>query len=75
MQRCVDCHSGGGITSFNSLDSLLKPNRRQTDPQDAAYGPDYFNESAALWWKENRYDWGLLNGYWRIRSMRASTIP
>jgi hypothetical protein len=75
MQRCVDCHSGGGITSFNSLDSLLKPNRRQTDPQDAAYGPDYFSESAALWWKENRYDWGLLNGYWRIRSMRASTIP
>jgi hypothetical protein len=65
MQRCVDCHSGGGISSFNSLDSLLKPSRRQTDPQDVTYGPRFWNESAALWWKEHRYDWGLLNGYWK----------
>ena len=67
MQRCLWCHSGGGISSFNSLDSLLKPTRRQRDPQDVNYGPRYWNEEAALWWKENRYDWGLLNGYWKNR--------
>jgi len=65
MQGCLSCHSGGGISSFNSRDSLLKPTRRQRDPQDVTYGPRYWNESAALWWKENRYDWGLLNGYWK----------
>jgi hypothetical protein len=65
MQRCLSCHSGGGISSFNSLDSLLKPARRQSDPQDITYGPRYWNESTALWWKGNRYDWGLLNGYWK----------
>ena len=67
MQRCHDCHFGGGITSFNSLDSLLKPARRQQEAQDVNYGPRYWSESNALWWKENRYDWGLLNGYWNAR--------
>jgi hypothetical protein len=65
MQRCLTCHSGGGIRSFNSVDSLLKPARPQTDPQDVNYGPRYWNESAALWWKQSQYDWGLLNGYWK----------
>jgi len=65
MQRCLECHSGGGISSFNSLDSLLKPSRRQADSQDDTYGPRYWNQSAALWWKEHRDDWGLLNGYWK----------
>lgn len=67
MQRCLICHSGGGIRSFNSVDSLLKPTRVQLDPQDVNYGPRYWNESAALWWKQNCYDWGLLNGYWKAR--------
>jgi hypothetical protein len=67
MRRCVNCHSGGGIRSFNSVDSLLKPTRVQLDPEDVNYGPRYWNESAALWWKQNRYEWGLLNGYWKAR--------
>jgi hypothetical protein len=74
MQSCLGCHSGGGISSFNSLDSLLKPTRRQPDPQDVGYGPRYWNESIALWWKEHRYDWGLLNGYWK-GSVRSSAMP
>ncbi len=32
MQTCLHCHSGGGIRSFNSLDSLLKPTRLQQEP-------------------------------------------
>ena len=54
-----------GINSFNSLDSLLKPSRLQQETRDVNYGPRYWSESNALWWKENRYDWGLLNGYWK----------
>jgi len=65
MQLCVNCHSGGGINSFNSLNSLLKPTRLQQEPRDVNYGPRYWSEDNALWWKENRYDWGLLNGYWQ----------
>ena len=65
MQLCVNCHSGGGINSFNSLDSLLKPSRLQQETRDVNYGPRFWSESNALWWKENRYDWGLLNGYWK----------
>ena len=71
MQTCLHCHSGGGISSFNSLDSLLKPTRRQQEPRDVNYGPWYWSESNALWWKKNRYDWGLLNGYWNARP----TVP
>jgi hypothetical protein len=65
IQRCLPCHSGGGIRSLGSLDSLLKPTRRQQEPRDVNYGPRYWNESNALWWKKNRYEWGLLNGYWK----------
>jgi hypothetical protein len=67
MQTCLHCHSGGGITSFNSLESLLKPTRLQQEPQDTNYGPRFWNEGNALRWKENRYDWGLLNGHWKTR--------
>ena len=67
MQLCVNCHSGGGINSFNSLDSLLKPTRLQQETRDVNYGPRFWSESNALWWKANRYDWGLLNGYWKVR--------
>jgi hypothetical protein len=67
LQACLHCHSGGGVASFNSVDSLLKPTRRQQEPRDVNYGPRYWSESNALWWKQNRYDWGLLNGYWNVR--------
>jgi hypothetical protein len=67
MQTCLHCHSGGGISSFNSLNSLLKPTRLQQEPRDVNYGPGYWSDSNAIWWKENRYDWGLLNGYWNAR--------
>src|SRR6266513_1948127 len=65
MQACLHCHSGGGISSFNSIDSLLKPTRLQQEPQDVNYGPRYWSNSNAVWWKESHYDWGLLNGYWK----------
>jgi len=67
METCLLCHSGGGISSFNSLNSLLKPTRRQEEPGSVNYGPRSESESNALWWKVNHYDWGLLNGYWNAK--------
>lgn len=65
LQSCLWCHSGGGIRSLNSRSSLLKPNRLQQEPQDSDYGPIYWGDVAAIEWKQNHYDWGLLNGYWK----------
>jgi hypothetical protein len=68
MQTCLHCHPGRGISSFNSLDGLLKPTRAQQEPRDVNYGPMYSSDSNAVSWKQNRYDWGLLNGYWKAGS-------
>jgi hypothetical protein len=73
LQGCLSCHSGGGVRSLNSLDKLLKPNRRQQDAPDKG-------GSAGRWWlyggaeafKQDRYDWGLLNGYWKTVSRPQS---
>ena len=65
LQTCVGCHCGGGLRSLNSRSSLLKPNRLQQEPQNTDYGPLYGSDGAAVSWKESRYDWGLLNGYWK----------
>jgi hypothetical protein len=37
LQTCLSCHSGGGVHSLNSLEKILKPNRRQQD--DPGVGP------------------------------------
>jgi hypothetical protein len=73
LQQCVTCHSGGGISSLNSPAHLLRPNGAQPDPNEAP--PNRPKESASQWWasdssettnwKNDRYDWGLLNGYWK----------
>jgi hypothetical protein len=73
LQTCVWCHSGGGVRSLNSRSSLLKPNRLQQEPQNIDYGPVYWEDDATISWKENHYDWGLLNGYWK--SGRPPAVP
>jgi hypothetical protein len=70
LQTCVWCHNGGGVRSLNSRNALLKPNRLQQEPQNPDYGPIYWGDSAAETWKQNHYDWGLLNGYWKASSPR-----
>jgi hypothetical protein len=66
LQSCLSCHSGGGVRSFNSLDKLFKPNRRQQDPPDnGAYPARWWLNDGSVAWKQDRYDWGLLNGYWK----------
>lgn len=73
LQQCAVCHSSGGINSLNSRAHLLRPNGAQPDPNEVH--PDRPRETATQWWatdnnetigwKHDRYDWGLLNGYWR----------
>lgn len=70
LQTCAWCHSGGGVRSLNSRQALLRPNRMQMEPKDPAYGPMYWGDGAAIAWKQNHYDWGLLNGYWLAAPQR-----
>lgn len=68
LQTCRSCHSGGGIRSFNSRGALFRPNRKQVAPEQSDYGSIYWGDESAITWKQNRYDWGLLNGYWKAGS-------
>ena len=70
LQTCIWCHSGGGVRSLNSRASLLKPNRMQRDPANPDYGPIYWGDTTSVAWKQNRYDWGVLNGYWKAAQSR-----
>jgi hypothetical protein len=67
LQSCFTCHRGAGINSLNSRSALLKPNWLQHDSPAGAYAPDqewwvYGDDTG---WKQRRYEWGLLNGYWK----------
>jgi hypothetical protein len=42
----------------------------EPDPKDGAYGPLFWNAEAAITWKQNRFDWGLLNGLLRAASQK-----
>jgi hypothetical protein len=65
VKSCAWCHSGGGVRSLNSRESLRPPNRMQVEPENSDYGSVYWGDRSAINWKQNRYDWGLLNGYWK----------
>ena len=65
LQTCLMCHSRGGLHSLNSLEKLLKPNWRQRDAGDGPYPPLWWQDTGEAEWKRDRYDWGLLNGYWK----------
>jgi hypothetical protein len=63
-QECVFCHRGAGIASLNSRHNLLKPNFVQRDA-DYAQPPRWWEDDGTVYWKQQRYDWGLLSGYWK----------
>jgi hypothetical protein len=61
LDGCAKCHTGSGIYSVRSVASLLKPSQAQGGATDV-----YRNEATTtLFWKQDRYNWGLLNGYWK----------
>ncbi|MFZ0637156.1 MAG: hypothetical protein WAM08_16675 [Candidatus Acidiferrales bacterium] len=67
LQECVFCHSQPGINSLETRRRLLWPNEGQHDDPKHDYGPGPFwwDTDQTIDWKQDRYDWGLLNGYWR----------
>ena len=66
LETCAPCHRGGGITSLNSRGHLLKPYWLNHEYPAGAYrGHKWWEETQDMGWKQNRYEWGLLNGYWK----------
>lgn len=75
MKSCVACHNAGGINSVNSRSRLLKPywlNHDHPAPAATSATADpaasevrWWQETQDMSWKQNRYEWGLLNGYWK----------
>ena len=68
-KMCAQCHRGSGINSLNTREVLLKPRFLQ---QDATwtYPPRWWENDGTIYWKQQRYDWGLLNGYWTASDRR-----
>jgi hypothetical protein len=65
--QCATCHSAGGINSLESRSHLLKPNPGQRDfpGEPDGPGPRWWEYDQTIKWKKDRYDWGVLNGYWK----------
>ena len=63
VRLCAECHHVAGIHSLNTLGVLLKPRFLQ---QDATwtYPQRWWENDGTIYWKQQRYDWGLLTGYW-----------
>ena len=70
LETCFQCHRGAGINSLNSRGKLLKPYWLEHDLPAGAYDPGnkWWEGDQDTGWKQNRYEWGLLNGYWRSRT-------
>ncbi len=65
LQSCFVCHHRPGINSLNSRGRLLKPNWLQHEyPAPEKPVPNSWSYEDTSW-KQNRYDWGLLSGYWK----------
>jgi len=62
--ECAMCHSAGGINSVESRRLLLKPNPFHRESPGGLPARWWENDGTADW-KQQRYEWGLLNGYWR----------
>jgi hypothetical protein len=74
MQSCFMCHSHAGINSLNSRERLLKPNwlehNSPPSPGDQA-NPNWWQYDSDANWKQGRYEWGLLSGYWKAAEVRS----
>lgn len=65
LESCSVCHRGVGINSMNSRAALLKPNWLQHDDPGAYSKETPWWEYEDTGWKQKRYEWGLLSGYWK----------
>lgn len=66
LQQCVMCDRRAGIQSLDIRGKLLKSRFLQQDAPWTAV--PYSWDDGSISWKQTRYDWGLLNGYWQTRT-------
>lgn len=61
--ECVNCHAQPGVHSLRSIESLFPPRPLNADSVESGpqFDPLSGEVSSTIYWKENRYDWGLLN--------------
>ena len=66
MLTCFQCHSPRGVYSVNSYTGfdLTRPAPANL-PADLVPEATAVEASAAIYWKRQRYEWGLLEGLWR----------
>jgi hypothetical protein len=61
MEGCASCHSAPGIASMNSYRQFFQE-ERTLQPPELVEG-----SSPSSNWKQNQYDWGLLQAYWFLQ--------
>lgn len=65
LRSCMECHSGPGICSVNSFTRFLSfsypPPGETTHLMESP--PEHENE-VTVDWKQQQFDWGLLQGLW-----------
>ncbi len=63
MQSCFACHSRPGIFSMNAYIQFFQPHAtlRPPDLHEGDDAPWYTAQ-----WKEQQYNWGLLQAYWGL---------
>jgi len=59
-QSCFGCHNRAGIFSMNSYIQFFQSERTVEPPVLADGGSSWYS----MRWKEQQYDWGLLQAYW-----------
>jgi hypothetical protein len=63
LNTCTDCHQAAGIYSVNSYVRLFSP--QFTEPPKLLAADPVQCIQAAIDWKRQQYDWGLLQGLWQ----------
>jgi hypothetical protein len=61
LNSCADCHFRPGIHSVLSRGGFTRPRGLAV-----AWSEDY-EANATTGWKQGRYDWGLLRGFWELQ--------
>lgn len=67
---CSNCHAASGIYSVQTYTQDF--GRRRPSPWFEAVSSDAYLNLHGLNWKKRRYEWGLLEGMWRVRSHSAA---
>ncbi len=63
LGNCFECHSSRGLYSVLSYVGFSPPARSDL-PAYVVPSESRFETPAAIHWKRNKYDWGLLQGLW-----------